>query len=149
VFWRGRRDGREPGELALGLTACLLRDVRLLDLPAQVGELRLPVLAELALDRLKLLAQVEIALCLLQPLRGVARDLLAQLADCDLVLEQLEEPAQLGADRIELLHLRRRLLRRSAWVWPAVSCRCYASAVVATPSRPCPAPRTPWADRPA
>ncbi len=54
------------------------------------------VLPELALDRAELLAQVELALLLGQPLLGVGGDLAAQLAHGQLALQQIDQPAQLG-----------------------------------------------------
>ena len=73
----------------------------LVDAPAQLGRARrLVLVAELALDRPELLAQEVLALRLGHPLRRLGGDLLAQLADGQLVLEQLDQPAQLGVDRI-------------------------------------------------
>ena len=93
-------------ELALGLAARLVGQAGLLDPPAQVGAARrLVLLAELALDRPELLAQEVLALRLRHPLRRLGRDLLAQLAHRELVLQQIDQPAQLGVDRIQLEEL--------------------------------------------
>src|SRR5205823_10549186 len=63
VLGRGGRDAAQPGQLALGLAARLLRQVRLVDAAAQLGDFRGTdlLLAQLALDRAELLAQVVLA----------------------------------------------------------------------------------------
>jgi hypothetical protein len=104
VLRRGRRDAREPAELALCLTPCLIRQAGLLDPPAELGHLTIVpfVLPELSLNGSELLAQVIVALRLGQPLLGVSRDLLAQLAHGELALQQVNQSVELGRDRIHL-----------------------------------------------
>ena len=64
-----------------------------------------PPLAQLAPDRPQLLAQEVLALRLGHPLAGLGGDLLAQLADRQLVLEQLDQPPQLGVQGVQLEQL--------------------------------------------
>ena len=104
---RGRRDPREPAELTLRLTPCLIRQTRLLDPPAELGRSAVVpcVFPKLPLNGLELLAQVELALLLGEPLLGVGRDLPAQLAHRDLALQQVNQSPKLGRDRVHLEEL--------------------------------------------
>jgi hypothetical protein len=106
VLRRGRRHVREPIELALGLAARLLGQSGLFDSAAQGGDVLVLVLvAELLADRAELLAQEVLALRLGHPLAGLGGDLLAQLADGQLVLEQLDELLELGVHLVQLQQL--------------------------------------------
>ena len=94
-------------ELALRLAPRLVGQRRLLDPAAELGDLAaaLFVLAELALNGSELLAQVVLALRLGEPLLGVGRDLPAQLAHGELALQQVDQSAELGRDRVHLEEL--------------------------------------------
>ena len=102
---------RQPLQLALGLPPRLVGQGRLLEAAPQVGHLAVvaAVLAELLLDGLGLLAQDELALLLGEPLLRVARDLPSDLAHGELVLQHVDQPAQLLGHGI---HLQQCLPRR-------------------------------------
>ena len=101
VLRRGGRHVGEAAQLALGLAAGLLGQAGLFDPLPKLGRLAVLVLvAQLAADRPKLLAQEVLALGLGHPLAGLGGDLLAQLADGQLVLEQLHEALELGVQHV-------------------------------------------------
>ena len=99
-------NGREPVQLALRLAARLGRRTGLLDAVAQRVQLRpFFLLAQLALDRPQLFAQDRLALRFREPFLRSLGDALPELADGDLVLQQLDEMAELGVDRLQLQDL--------------------------------------------
>ena len=107
VLRRRRRDGREAGQLALGLAPGLFRKAGFLDLPAELGDLGVPsvLLPQFLLDGPELFPQIELTLSLREPLLGVGRDLAAQLAHGEVALQQVDQPAKLGRDRVHLEQL--------------------------------------------
>ncbi len=107
VLGRGRREAREPAQLTLRLAPRLIRQAGVLDPAAELGHCTVApfVLPELPLNGSELLPQVELALLLGEPLLGVGRDLPAQLAHGELALQQVNQPAQLGRDRVHLEEL--------------------------------------------
>ena len=104
VLGSGRRQPLEPAELAVGGLLRLLGQPRILQPLPQLGDLGLLLvaLAELLLDRPQLLAQVELALALVDPLLHLRLDPGAELDHLELAGEDLREPAQAGAD-VDLL----------------------------------------------
>ena len=104
VLGGGGRQALEPPQLALGLLSGLLGQLGRLDPLAQLVDLGLLLvrLAELLLDRLELLAQVVLALALLDPRLDLGLDLGAELDHLELAGEDLREAAQAPAD-IDLL----------------------------------------------
>ena len=104
VLGGGRGQPLEPAELAVGGLARLLGQRRRLDPLAQLVDLGLLLvaLAELLLDRPQLLAQVVLALALVDPLLDLGLDLGAERDHLELAGEDLREPAQPGAD-VDLL----------------------------------------------
>src|SRR5712692_5733983 len=107
VLRRGRQDGGEPVQLALRLAPRLVRQAGLLDPPAELGRLTVApfVLPELPLDGSELLAQVELALLLGEPLLGFGRDLPAELAHGELAPQQVDQATELGRNRVRLQEL--------------------------------------------
>ncbi len=99
-----RREALEPAELAVGRLAGLLGQAGRLDPLAQLVDLRLLLvpLPELLLDRPQLLAQVVLALALVDPLLDLRLDLGAERDHLELAGEDLREPPQPGAD-VDLL----------------------------------------------
>ena len=89
---RGGRNAREPAQLPLRLTPCLLRQAGLLDPTAELGHLAIPpfLLPELPLNGAELFAQVLVTLRLGEPFLGVGRDLPAQLAHGELALQKVD-----------------------------------------------------------
>ena len=87
-------------ELTVGGLARLLRQVLLLDLPAQLGQLGLLLVAfaELVLDRLQLLAEEELALALLHLGLDLGLDLRAELDDLQLAAEDREHVPETRRD---------------------------------------------------
>ncbi len=104
VLGRGGRQSLEPGELAIGSLLSMLGQVRLGDSLAQLGDLGLGfvLLAELALNRLQLLAQQVLALALLHLGLDLRLDSRAELDHLELARQQLREPAQAAGD-VDLL----------------------------------------------
>src|SRR5262249_37040456 len=101
------RDGGdllEPGQLSISLAARIGGQRGLLDPLLELRDLRTFafLLAQLALDGAQLLAQEMLALLLGHPLLGPARHLLLESAHGELMLEELDQPAELGCDWIEL-----------------------------------------------
>ena len=107
------RELRKPVELAPRLLVGVLGKLRLLDLCAQLGELRLLLvrLAELLLDRLQLLAQEVLPLGLVHLLLHLGLDLRSQLEDLQLAREDHGQLPQtlLDVDRLEEVLLLLRL----------------------------------------
>ena len=103
-----RRQALEASQLALGLLAGVLGKVRRLDPLPQLVDLGLLLvgLAELLLDRLQLLAQVVLALALLDLRLDLRLDLGAELDHLQLAGQDLREAAQPPAD----VHLLEQLL---------------------------------------
>ena len=104
VLGGGRGEPLEPAELAVGDPARLLGQRRALDPLPQLVDLGLLLvaLAELLLDRAELLAQVVLALALVDPLLDLGLDLGAELDHLELAGEDLGEPAEPDAD-VDLL----------------------------------------------
>ena len=104
VFGRGGRQALEAPELAVGLLLRLLGQLGRVDPLAELVDLGLLLvgLAELVLDRLELLAQVVLALSLLDPRLDLGLNLGAELDHLELAGEDLREPAQAPAD-VDLL----------------------------------------------
>ena len=104
VLGGGGRQPLEPRELAVGGLAGLLGQPGRLDPLAQLVDLRLGLvpLAELALDRLQLLAQVVLALALVDLRLDLGLDLRAELDHLELAGEDLREPPQPPGD-VDLL----------------------------------------------
>ena len=102
----GRRRGQllEPRELAVGGLARVLGEVGRLDALAQLVDLGLGLvlLAELALNRLQLLAQVVLALALLHLRLDLGLDPRAELDHLELAGQELGEPPQAPGD-VDLL----------------------------------------------
>ena len=100
VLGRLRRDHAQAVELALGGLARLGRQLALLELAAQLVELGGPrvALAELALDRLHLLAQVELLLVLVQLGLHLRLDLVSELEQLDLARQDGGEALEPRAD---------------------------------------------------
>ena len=107
VLRRGRRETREPAQLALRLAPRLVGQPRLLDAAAELGlfAAALLLVPELLLDGSELLAQVVLALRLGEPLLGLGGDLPSQLAHGKLALQQVDQAAELGRDGVELEQL--------------------------------------------
>ena len=107
VLGRGRRNAGEPAQLALRLTPGFVREAGLRDPATEVGHVAVAPLgfSELLLDGPELLAQVVLPLLLGQPLLGVGRDLPSQLPHGELALQQVDEPPELGGDRIRFENL--------------------------------------------
>ena len=99
-----RRQALEAPQLAVGLLSRLLGQLGRLDPLAELIDLGLLLvsLAELLLDRLELLAQVVLALSLLDPRLDLGLDLGAELDHLELAGEDLRQPSQALAD-IDLL----------------------------------------------
>ena len=96
----------QPTQLALGLPSGLLGEAGLVEPLPQVADVAaLLTLPKLLLDRTKLFTQEVLALALGDPLARVGGDLLAQLTDSQLVLEQIDQPGQLGVQRVQLQQL--------------------------------------------
>ena len=91
-----RRQPLEPRQLPLGLPADVLGQLGLLDLLAQLVDLRLGLvlLAQLSLDRLQLLAQEVLALGLVHLGLDLGLDLRAELHHLELAREDLREAPQ-------------------------------------------------------
>ncbi len=108
VLGGGGRQALEPPQLALGLLAGVLGEVRRLDPLPQLVDLGLLLvaLAQLLLDRLQLLAQVVLALALLDLRLDLRLDLGAELDHLELAGEDLGQAAQPPAD----VHLLEQLL---------------------------------------
>ena len=89
VFRRRRRELLEPGEFAVGGLPRLLREVELVESRPQLVDLRLlgVALAELLLDRLQLLAKIELALSLFHLLLDLGLDPRAELEDLELAIQ--------------------------------------------------------------
>ena len=104
VLRRGGRQPFEPRELAVGGLARFLGQPGGVEPLAQLVDLRLGLvlLAELALDRLQLLAQVVLALALVHLRLDLGLDLRAELDHLELAREQLREPPQPAGD-VDLL----------------------------------------------
>ncbi len=104
---RHRAHRAELLELALGLVARLLRELRLLDALLELAQLVLALLelAQLLLDRLHLLVQVVLALGLLHLALDPRADALLDLEDRDLALHEAVEPLQPLAQRADLQEL--------------------------------------------
>jgi len=93
VLGRLGRDHAQALELVLGRLERLGRHLRLLDAPAQLLDLgRLAVaLAELLLDRLQLLAEVELLLILVELGLHLRLDLVPELEQLDLAVQDGRE----------------------------------------------------------
>ena len=91
-------------ELGHGLLAGFLRQLGLLDLVLELGQVVAAFLAvaELLLDRLHLLVQIVLALSLLHLTLDAAPDLALDLEDRDLALHQREDTLQPLGDRSDL-----------------------------------------------
>ena len=107
-----RRDVGEPVELPAGGLVGLFRELELVDLLAQLGDLGLLVvgLAELLLDGAHLLAQEVLALALVDLAAHVALDLGAELEHVELAREDADQRAHALLD-VALLE-QRLLVRR-------------------------------------
>ena len=109
VLGRGRGHAREALELPQGLLLGLLGHPRRLDLLAQLGRLALlvVVVAELLLDGLHLLAQVVLALVLLELALHLALDLAADLEHLEVLHQHLVDAleARVDVERLQELLL--------------------------------------------
>jgi hypothetical protein len=96
VLGRGRGEPLEPAELAVDGAAHLLRERELVELGAELVQLRLlrVGLAELLLDRLQLLAEIELALPLLELRLHLRLDLGPELEHFELPVQDQERLAQ-------------------------------------------------------
>src|SRR5262249_60158236 len=92
-------DHAQALELALGGLARVGREVALIELAAELVQLGGPRvgLAELALDRLHLLAEIELLLGLVELRLDLRLDLVAQLEELDLAAEDRREGLQASA----------------------------------------------------
>jgi hypothetical protein len=102
-----RRQLLESRELAPRCLVHALRQLRLVELPAQLVDLRLLIvaLAELVLDRLELLAEEELALALLHLRLNLRLDLRAQLEHLELPVQQPRDLPQTFLDVRQLEQL--------------------------------------------
>ena len=90
----------QAAQLALGFAAGLLRQAGGLDALPKLGQIAVLILFA-QLRRIPAAALQEVlALGFRHPLAGLGGDLLAQLADGQLVLEQLDQPLQLGVQHV-------------------------------------------------
>jgi hypothetical protein len=100
VLRRLRRDDAQSLQLVVGSLARRLRQLRRVELLAQLLELRgaaVP-LAELALDRPHLLPEIELLLVLRQLRLDLALDLRAELEELDLAIQDRRQPLQARSD---------------------------------------------------